>query len=388
MKNNQKLVAEQRNDFYSLIKEKISLNEMKFITLYMGLINARDEATRKVTIPLNLFLQIMDLGERTPIKDLKLITNTLLGRVINVPQDKGGYLAFQLFSECHLFFDDIKNEWKISFNAHDHSLSMFFYLKKHYTNYNIFYALRLSSRNQLRMYGVLKQYLFNKNSNKFVISIDDLKRDLLLEQNKHSNWKDFKSNILEICQKALSEFTDITFTFKPCKRVGKGGKITMLEFEVFDNPNIKNPFPNTMPETANTPILPKNHTNLKEPTAAQIDEMDTASNNTFNPKSQLKPWYIRIRTLFPAEIMDENKAHKEVIKSFIQIYNTAYSKEQKGELNKGIGAYISGIISKKEEERTTGIKQQYEQTEPQQNELGDFLRIVGEHNNNISKIKA
>ena len=73
---------------------------------------------------------------------MKTVTNGLLSKVVNVPNERGGYNGFQLFKDCTVDIDD-KAEWYIEIDAHDKALPLMFEFKDKYFSYQLWNALRL-----------------------------------------------------------------------------------------------------------------------------------------------------------------------------------------------------------------------------------------------------
>lgn len=227
-KNN---LVEKRNVLNEVRQNNMTLQEIRFFSIYLSKINARDISTRKVIFPLEDFRKIMELG-RLKINYLQSVTNSLLSKVVNVKNEDGGYTAFQLFKRCKVFKDDTE-QWCIEIDAHDDALPLMFEFKKEYFTYELWNALRLKSSNQLRMYEILKQY---EKVGSRKVSVKELRELLGITPTEYPRWSDFKRRVLDSCQQALEESTDIKFTYKLI-RSGRGGKITGLEFFISKNKN-------------------------------------------------------------------------------------------------------------------------------------------------------
>jgi len=228
-------LVEKRNLLNEIRANNMTMQELRFFAIYLSKINARDVNTRAVRFPMDDFRAIMELG-RIDIRYMKTVTNSLLGKVVNVPivDEKGkyrGYTAFQLFKECTVSHDE-SGEWYVEIDAHDKALPLMFEFKRDYFSYPIFNALRLKSTNQIRMYELLKQY--EKVGSK-IYAIDELKQDLWLKKDEYPRFGDFKTYVLNACQQALREHTDIKFTYEPYGKKGQGGKIQYLKFIIEKN---------------------------------------------------------------------------------------------------------------------------------------------------------
>ena len=222
-------LVEKRNVLNELKAQNMTLQEIRFFSIYLSKINARDISTRKIKFPLSDFQKIMDLG-RMNIQHVKQATDGLLTKLVHIKNERGGYSAFQLFKKCTVDQDE-NGVWYVEIDAHDEALPLMFEFKKYYFTYELWNVLTLASKNQVRMYEILKQYEFIE---KRKISLEELKTFLGIEPNEYPVWSDFKKRVLDSCQKALTEHTDITFTYEP---VRTGHKFTAVTFFIKRNKN-------------------------------------------------------------------------------------------------------------------------------------------------------
>ena len=230
-------LVQKRNVLNELRANNMTLQELRFFSIYLSKIHKdKPNETRVVRFPLDDFRAIMELG-RIDINYMKSVTNNLLCKVVNVPLESGGYTAFQLFKECTVSADE-NNEWYVEIDAHDKALPLMFEFKSKYFSYRLWNALRLRSTNQLRMYEILKQY---ENIGWRILSVEDLKGLLGIEKNEYPRFGDFKNYVLDACQQALAEHTDIRFTYEPYGKKGGGGKILSLKFIIVKNEDHTDP---------------------------------------------------------------------------------------------------------------------------------------------------
>lgn len=226
-------VVAKRNVLNEIRANNMTLQELRFFSIYLSKINPKDINTRIVRFSLIDFQKIMELDSHIKIEYIKQVTNSLLCKVINVPKDNGGYEAFQLFKKCVVDIDET-GEWYIEINAHDEALPLMFEFKNKYFTYQLWNALRLKSSNQLRMYEILKQY---EQIGERVISIEELKNLLGISIKDYNRYDNFKMRVLDGCQEALQQYTDISFTYESTGKKGKGGKIVYLKFCIYKNKN-------------------------------------------------------------------------------------------------------------------------------------------------------
>lgn len=223
-----KELVEKRNVLNEVRKNNMSLQELRFFSIYLSKINARDTSTRVVRFPLCDFQKIMEIGSDMNITHFKLITDRLLGQIVSIPAERGGYTSFQLFKECTVTRDE-NEEWYIEIDAHDKALPLMFDFKDKYFTYELWNALRLKSVNQLRMYELLKQF---ENVGERKMTLQELRDMLGIKANEYPRWDRFKERVLESCQQALEENTDICFDYEPIKT---GRKISGVRFIIKKN---------------------------------------------------------------------------------------------------------------------------------------------------------
>lgn len=231
MKLKKNHVIQKRNVLNEIRANSMTIQELRFFSIYLSKIHKdKPEETRVVRFPMDDFQAIMEFG-RLNMKQLKSTANSLLCKIVNVPNERGGFTAFQLFKECTVDQDE-HGEWYVEIDAHDKALPLMFEFKNKYFTYQLWNALRLRSSNQLRMYEILKQY---QTVGYRILTIEDLKALLGIGKDEYSYYKDFRVRVLDACQQALREHTDIKFTYEPHGKKGKGGKILALKFIIEAN---------------------------------------------------------------------------------------------------------------------------------------------------------
>ena len=222
-------IVEKRNVLNELRANNLTLQELRFFSIYLSKINPYDKSTRAVKFKLSDFQKIMDF-KKLNIVQLKAATDSLLTKLVHLPKESGGFSTFQLFKECTVDKDS-GGEWYVSIDAHDKALPLMFDFKDRYFKYELWNALRLRSANQIRMYEILKQYEY---IGKREISVTDLRELLGIAPNEYPRWDRFRDRVLDSCQQALKETTDICFTYERGK-TGTGGKWLTIIFHISKN---------------------------------------------------------------------------------------------------------------------------------------------------------
>lgn len=222
-------MIEKRNVLNEVRRNSMTLTELRFFTIYLSRINPRDISTRVVKFKLNEFKKIMDI-EKMNITSLKNAAVGLLSKTVTVPNERGGFSAFQLFKRATVDQNE-RGEWYIEFDAHDEALPLMFEFQRDYFTYQLWNALRLRSVNQLRMYEILKQY---ERIGQRTLEVSELRELLGIRPEEYPRWDNFKERVLDACQRALAESTDITYTYER-GRAGRGGKWLSVIFHIQKN---------------------------------------------------------------------------------------------------------------------------------------------------------
>ena len=228
-------LVKKRNVLNEMRAKDMTLQELRFLSIYLSKINKDDPSTRCVRFSLDDFQTVMDIIH-VDIAHIKKVTDTLLSRVVSVPieNDDGkyiGYNSFQLFKECTVISNDPTGA-HVVIDAHDKALPLMFLYKEKYLTYRLSNALRVKSSNQIRMYEILKQY---EKIGSRILSVEELKRQLGIGEKEYIRFGDFKVDVLNVCQKALAEYTDIKYTYEPYGKRGKAGKVLSLRFFIQKN---------------------------------------------------------------------------------------------------------------------------------------------------------
>lgn len=214
----------------------MTLTEMRLFVIYQSKINPYDKSSRVIEFELSEFERIMEI-QRANVTVLEQLGRRIVTRTATIRDDNGGFRIMPLFGEFRLYKRE-DNKWWVEIDSHDKILPYLFEFKKRFFKYQLWNALKLKSINQQRMYEVLKQYEVAKAAE---IDIDILKALLGISQKQYLDWRNFKRSVLDVCQKELSEHTDVNFTYEPIKR-GKGGKVVAIKFNVQKNTDFVDQF--------------------------------------------------------------------------------------------------------------------------------------------------
>lgn len=219
-------IVEKRNVLNELKTTLHSLQELRFFTIYLSKINPYDKNTRIVRFPLSEFQRIMNFGKLNTAQ-LKASAASILKAQILLPKANGGFKGVNFF-ETFDVDQDSSGEWYVEINATNAALPFLFDFKDRYFKYELWNALRLTAPSQIRMYELLKQY---ETIGRREIEVSKLQELLGVNYNR---WDRFKDKVLDSCQKALKETTDICYTYERGK-TGTGGKWLTIVFHISKN---------------------------------------------------------------------------------------------------------------------------------------------------------
>ena len=219
-------IVQKRNMLNELRTTQHSTQELRLFSIYLSKINPYDTNTRVVRFPLTDFQRIMNFGKLN-VAQLKASANSVLKSQVFLPKDNGGFKGVNLFETFEVDQDSAGN-WYVEINATNAALPLMFDFKDRYFKYELWNALRLKAPSQIRMYEILKQYEY---IGKREIEVKELQE--LLGVN-YTRWDRFKAKVLDSCQQALKDTTDICFTYERGK-TGTGGKWLTIIFHISKN---------------------------------------------------------------------------------------------------------------------------------------------------------
>lgn len=171
-------------------------------------------------------------GEDVRKPRLRLVTKSLLGRVLEADLPNGNLLQTHFFSSIEYIAGSGTLEIAV-----DAKLRPYYgYLKSHFTTFQLDLAISLSSIYAKRFYEILSMYKHLPDK-VFRISLDKLKLQLGLTdkdtgKDKYPLYADVKRNVLKPAEE-INTATDLAFTYREIKR---GRKVVELEFTVVYTP--------------------------------------------------------------------------------------------------------------------------------------------------------
>lgn len=226
----------ERRDILDKYVRELGFQEGRLLRVYLSKIDARNPASRYVRFPVKDFCTIMGWTTKPKLDYFRQRTKELLQIVIDGPDQEQNVVYSQtvLFQRCRVVV--IEGQAYVELNAADDALPLMFNFKKDYVSYRIGNILRLKSPNQCLMYEFLKRHEYYGECE---ISVQELREKLGIAPNEYEDMRNFKRAVLDVCQKALNEYTDISFTYKRGKVGARGIWLTII-FYIKANPKNEN----------------------------------------------------------------------------------------------------------------------------------------------------
>ncbi len=220
----------QANALTTSMSGHSTVTKLRFFAIYQSKLNPKDKSTRKVTFPLADYAKIMGI-QRINITQIKNTVKQLINIPTFIDMPDGGFQAQPLFDKVTLFQNE-NSEWCITVDCHDDLVDFLFDLRGEFFKYRLWNMLRLRESNHQKMYLFIKQRQHMKQP--LTVQLDEIRTALGIETEKNTEWRDFRRQVLEPCQKALLASTDIKFTFEPVKK-GRGGKTVAILLTIEKN---------------------------------------------------------------------------------------------------------------------------------------------------------
>lgn len=213
------------NAFAPAIHKTITLVEQRMLAIYLSKINPNNPETCEVCFRLEDYERMMGL-QRFNITQLKECAKQIIAIPVILDQPGGGFTACPLFSRFKL--EKIDEEWFVFIKCSEDVMAHLFHLQKEFVRYALWNILNLTERNHQQLYRILKQY---ERIGEKTMSLEKLKFGLGLD-GKHEKFYDFRRDVLEPCQQALAEKTDLRFEYEPIR---KGRKVHAIRFTIHKN---------------------------------------------------------------------------------------------------------------------------------------------------------
>lgn len=222
-----RFIVTQSNDLIEAsYSPALTARAHKVARLIFSLISPEDADLKLYTVEINALKRF--LGYKANVTwgrfndDLKDIAQRLNKEPITINGGKGKTLTAFFIAAYEI---DLK-KGIVTFEVPSMLKPYLFQLKNNFTKYPLKHIPRLKSSYSIRLYELLYQYRIIGSR---VFEIDDLQRKIGSDYGKYSH---FKSRVLAIAERDLSDYTDIRFEYDEIK---SGKKVERLEFFIYAN---------------------------------------------------------------------------------------------------------------------------------------------------------
>lgn len=201
----------------------LGLTETRLFLLALSQISPNDEKLKTYRIYINDFLESVGADTRfyDNINIMKPITKKLISKVIEIVKKDGRPKQFNLVSMAD-YSKDAKGAFvELTFNQV--IKPDLIQLKEKFLSYDLRYILPCKSVYSVRLYQLLKQFLYKGER---IETVANLKYMFEIE-NQYKQYNDFKKKVILQAQTELKEKTDIYFDFEEIKT---GRTITDIKF--------------------------------------------------------------------------------------------------------------------------------------------------------------
>lgn len=244
MPKKEKLLISKSNPLLNM-KNDFNLYQQRMLNLYLAKINPLDESSRKVSVTLKQFVELIGIKE-VSVKKMHALAKKALDLKVDlyaVETDEAGNkhetMKMDYVSVWERFKVDVnKNgEWYVELLASNSIMPYMFQIKDlGYLKYSILCALRMRSPIAEKLYEQCCRF---KDKGTFAITPIQLRTRLGIAGKKsYESYNQLKTNVLLRCIKEINETTDIYVQIVSEKRASRrGAPVTSVTFSVKENPN-------------------------------------------------------------------------------------------------------------------------------------------------------
>lgn len=216
------IVTQSNNLIEARQKKPLSAREQKIILTLVSMIQPNDKDFTVYDILIREFHEMLGLEGREHYTEIKEIVENLMSKVIEIPQEDGGWLLTHWVSTAQY----LKGEGAIRLKFSPELKPYMLQLKTHFTSYRLSNILSLKSGYAIRMYELMKRW---QHLGRWECPVDSLRETLGATTKTYSLYGNFKNRVLTFAIQEINEKTDLHITFKEIK---KGRKVESIEFSI------------------------------------------------------------------------------------------------------------------------------------------------------------
>ena len=215
------LIVTQANELISA-RYTLPLVEQRLVLTMIARIQPEDEDFKEYRVSIRELSEFIGIDKNSAYRECKKTTENLLKRVLKI-EEPGRLLQTHWVSSA----DYIDGEGCVILCFDPKLKPYLLQLKGNFTSCKLEMLLSFKSQYTIRIYNLLKQYQLLKTRE---IGLELLRDMLGLGKDQHTEYSNFKNNILKPIQKELIEKADLTFEFDEIKY---GRRVGALRFRIF-----------------------------------------------------------------------------------------------------------------------------------------------------------
>lgn len=213
------MLVVKQNDLIQKAKYNLTTNQQKLISYLISEIKPTDKDLQWQTITISDYCALFGIDKNHFYKEFISLIDNLDKKEFWLESDKE-LCKFRWFSEVKV----MKKTGKIKILLHSSLKKYLLELKKNFTNYELYNVMALKSKYSIRLYEIFKSYEFQKEKE---FEVDNLK--FLLDAESYTDFRNFRSKIIQIAIDEINLYTDINASFETVK---KGRSISSIKFHI------------------------------------------------------------------------------------------------------------------------------------------------------------
>ena len=212
----------KHNDLLRKSRYKLSANEQKIIIYLVSKIKADDTELKEIDINILDFCKIINItANGDAYNRIKETIKALADKSWWLTSGEDKEILFRWINEAEI----TRGNGTIRLELSKHLAPYLLDLKRDFVKYELINVLALHSKYSIRLYELLKSYLWK---GQWKVSVDEL-RDLLETEGKYKEFKYFRKRVLNPAIEEINNYTDLQVEVETLK---KGRVITDLTFSI------------------------------------------------------------------------------------------------------------------------------------------------------------
>ncbi|XZM35096.1 RepB family plasmid replication initiator protein (plasmid) [Clostridium perfringens] len=225
--NKNYLITHSNSLAYS--KYSLSINAQKIVMILASLVQPNDNGFKEFKFTVKELAEILGVSKENIYKELPKITRELITKLILFKTNDDNFIQGTFLSTAEYK----KSNGKVILEFSPKVAPYLLELKRYFSQYKLFTPLSFKSKYSIRLYQIFKANEIKKN---FIISLDDLREILNLQQKSYESFNRLKERVINTSLEEINK-TDIYVNFETIKT---GRKVTYLKFYIKENKNLSN----------------------------------------------------------------------------------------------------------------------------------------------------